>query len=74
MTWYNIQFDYTGNAPTKSQTYNFCVEDLGYEAENVEAVGPIEVKIDGSSKANILSFINGELPKKRSNTTYTKAL
>lgn len=73
MAWYNIQFDYTGNAPTKSKTYNFCTEDLGYDKENVEAVGPIEVKIEGSSKENILLSINNELPKTRSNTTYTEA-
>jgi len=74
MAWYEIEFDYTGNAPTASKTYNFCIDDLGFEAENVEQVGPVKVKIDGSSKENILKSINGDLPKTRTGTTYTKAM
>lgn len=73
MAFFTIEFDYTGSAPTKSKTYNFCIEDLGYEEENVEAVGPISVKIDGSSKANILNAINADLPMERLGTTYTVA-
>ncbi|MBA9074265.1 hypothetical protein GGR22_002432 [Flavobacterium gossypii] len=73
MAFYTIEFDYTGNAPTASKTYNFCIDDLGYDAENVQQVGPIKVKIDGSSKANIVNAINADLPKTRSGTTYTEA-
>ena len=73
MAFYTIEFDYTGNAPTASKTYNFCIDDLGYDAENVQQVGPIKVKIDGSSKANIVNAINADLPKIRSGTTYTEA-
>lgn len=73
MAFYTIEFDYTGNAPTASKTYNFCIDDLGYDAENVQQVGPIKVKIDGSSKANIVNVINADLPKTRSGTTYTEA-
>lgn len=73
MAYFTIEFDYTGNAPTASKTYNFCIEDLGYDAENVKQVGPITVEIDGSSKENIVKAINADLPKKRSGTTYTKA-
>lgn len=73
MAFYEIVFDYEGNAPTKSQTYNFCIEDLGYDEENVKAIGPISVEIEGSSQQNIIDSINDQLPMKRSNTTYTKA-
>jgi hypothetical protein len=73
MSWFEIEFDYQGNAPTASKTHSFCIEDLGYDAENVEKVGPIRVKIDGSSKKNILSYINGQLPKTRLGTEYTSA-
>ena len=73
MAFFTIEFDYTGNAPTASKTYNFCIDDLGYDAENVQQVGPITVKIDGSTKANILNTINADLPKTRSGTTYTVA-
>lgn len=73
MAFYEIEFDYTGNAPTASKTYNFCIEDLGYDAENVEQVGPIKVKIDGSSKANIVNAINGQLPLTRTGTEYLSA-
>lgn len=73
MAFYEIEFDYTGNAPTASKTYNFCIEDLGYDAENVEQVSPIKVKIDGSSKSNIVKSINNQLPLTRTGTTYTDA-
>lgn len=74
MPFFTIEFDYTGNAPTASKTYNFCIQDLGYDEENVEQVGPITVRIDGSTKANILNAINADLPRARSGTTYTVAL
>lgn len=73
MAFYEIEFDYTGSAPTASKTYNFCIEDLGYDEENVQQVSPIIVKIDGSTKSNILNSINEQLPKTRSGTTYTEA-
>ncbi|NNG44948.1 hypothetical protein HJP15_18840 [Pseudoalteromonas sp. NEC-BIFX-2020_002] len=73
MAFYEIEFNYAGNAPTKSQTRNFCIEDLGYDQENVKAVSEIKVEIEGSSKNNIITSINNELPKKRTNTTYTQA-
>jgi hypothetical protein len=73
MAFFTIEFDYTGNAPTASKTYNLCINDLGYDAENVEEVSPIKVNIDGSTKANILNAINTALPKTRSGTTYRVA-
>ncbi len=73
MAFYTIEFDYTGNAPTASKTYNFCIDDLGYDAENVQQVCPVKVKIDGSSKANIVNAINADLPKTRSGNTYKEA-
>lgn len=74
MAWFEIEFDYEGNAPTASKTYNFCVEDLGFDEENVKQIGPITVEIDGSSKENILQSINSELPKERTGTKYTEAM
>jgi hypothetical protein len=73
MPFYEIEFDYTGSAPTTSQTYNFCIDELGFEAENVRRVGPIRVEIDGSSKDYILGIINDQLPQTRSNTEYLSA-
>jgi len=73
MPWFEIEFDYSGNAPTASKTYNFCIEDLGYDEENVEEVSQIRVKIDGSSMKSVLRAINQDLPKTRSGTKYTEA-
>lgn len=73
MAFYEIEFDYTGNAPTASKTYNFCIDELGYDPENVQQVGPIRVNIDGSSKSNIVNSINDQLPLSRTGTTYTEA-
>lgn len=74
MAFYEIQFDYEGNAPTASRTYNFCIHELGYDEDSVKQVGPITVNIDGSSKQNILDAINADLPLARGTTTYTEAL
>lgn len=74
MPWFEIEFDYTGSAPTKSKTRDFCAEDLGYGQEDVEAVGEIKVKILGASEESILDRINGKLPLTRSGTTYTEAM
>jgi hypothetical protein len=74
MAFFEIEFEYTGNAPTASKTYNFCIDKLGYDEENVEQVGPIRVGIDGSSEANIINVINEQLPIMRSGTTYVEAL
>lgn len=74
MAFFEIEFEYTGNAPTASKTYNFCIDELGYDEENVEQVGPIRVRIDGSSEANIINVINEQLPIMRSGTTYVEAL
>jgi hypothetical protein len=73
MAFYEIEFSYTGIAPTASKTYNLCIEDLGYDAENVEQVSQLKVNIDGSSKANILRDINADLPKTRTGTEYLSA-
>jgi hypothetical protein len=73
MPWFEIEFDYSGNAPTKSKTKNFCAEDLGYGEEDVEAVGPIKAKIKGATKKSIVDYINGKLPMTRSKTIYESA-
>lgn len=73
MPWFEIEFDYSGNAPTASKTYNFCIEDLGYDEENVEEVSQIKVNIEGSSMESVLRAINQDLPKTRSGTKYTEA-
>lgn len=73
MPFYEIVFDYTGSAPTASQTCNFCIDELGFDAQNVRQVGPIRVEIDGSSKDYILELINDQLPQTRSRTEYLSA-
>lgn len=73
MAFHVINFEYDGNAPTASKTYNFCIEDLGYDEDSVEQVSQLRVRIDGSSKANIVDAINEQLPKTRIGTEYTSA-
>jgi hypothetical protein len=73
MAFFEIEFDYTGTAPTAPKTRSFCIDQLGYDAANVEQVSPIRVRIEGSSEENILEAINEQLPITRTGTTYTEA-